>query len=324
MATSSTQLCEAQAHKPQAAQKAKPSAASSSGKLVASLNSLLMKDGLSVNTSGYHPFGFSFESSTGKLWWVRSLDANDGGFCASPTLVFSAARLSELDESSIKSVPNKDGTTDLEISCKGNPNEETSSCFERWVPASCDQGFTYYVNNSTETFIALGKYEPELEHFPRETSITTSTLANGSNSSFTSSVSNVFRGRHYTLILTTTGDPEALNKAINLLRQLVREASAKANATSGATQAQRTYPQQKEGSIRSTESTAKISPQDPSLASPLCPNGKMLLCADTKVHVMNALVCIKPALYDSYRDDECGHFDDGTRLTKGAVCNSTA
>jgi hypothetical protein len=325
MAMAGTRLWEAQAHKPQAAQKAKPSAETSLGKLVASLNSLLMKDGLSVNTSGYHPFGFSFETLTGKLWWVRSLDSNNGGFCASPTLVFSAAPLSELDESSIKGIPDKNGTTTLELDCKGNPNEETSSCFERWVPASCDQAYTYLgPGNGKATFVVPGKYESEVEHFPRETSIGTAQSVDGSNSGSISLVRNEFRGRHYGLSLTTTGDPEALDKAISLLRQLVREASAKATMTSGATRAQGTYPKQKGSETKSAESVAKVSPEDTSLAEPLCPDGKMLLCGDTEVHVMNALVCVKQALYDSYRDDECGHFDDGTRLTKAAICNSTA
>jgi tetratricopeptide (TPR) repeat protein len=156
---------------------------------VHALNTLI-KNELGVTRADYRPYEFTFETSTGKLWWSRLSDS----YCKyNVALSQAGARLSELDADSISTGTNKDGISELVLSCKNG-----AACFEDWASPACTSidNFKHTWNDSVDvldkTFTNAG-VESEMR----------------------------FMGRLTGLEILTTGDPDGSRKAIELLKQLI-------------------------------------------------------------------------------------------------------
>jgi tetratricopeptide (TPR) repeat protein len=170
-------------------EKAAPVRHSPQDSSVHALNTLI-KNELGITRDNYRPYEFTFETSTGKLWWSRLTDS----YCKYNVAVGQAgARLSELDPDSISTSTNKDGISELILSCKNG-----AACFEDWASPTCTSidNFKHTWNDSVDvldkTFTNSG-VESEMR----------------------------FMGRLKGLEILTTGDPDGSRKAIELLKQLI-------------------------------------------------------------------------------------------------------
>jgi tetratricopeptide (TPR) repeat protein len=169
--------------------KASPLRRTSQDSPIHALNALI-KDELGVTRGNYRPYEFTFEISTGKLWWSRLTDS----YCKS-NVAFSqgGARLSELDADSISSGTNDEGVPELVLNCKNG-----AACFEDWASPTCT-GMDNFNHSGDDTVEVLDK-------------------------SFTDAGVRTqmrFMGRLKGLEILTTGDPDESKKAIDLLRQLI-------------------------------------------------------------------------------------------------------
>ena len=91
-----------------------------------------------------HVPSFTFETSTGKLWWSRLT----GTYCSSGSVLGEmGARLSELDPDAISAGTDKDGESVLKLTCKNN-----SDCFEDWASSACTpiNSYTHSHDDSVE------------------------------------------------------------------------------------------------------------------------------------------------------------------------------
>jgi hypothetical protein len=150
----------------------------------------LIQNELGVIKFNYRPWGFTFETSTGKLWWSRLT----GTYCSSGSVLGEmGARLSELDPDAISAGTDKDGESVLKLTCKNN-----SDCFEDWASSACTpiNSYTHSHDDSVEVINKTIKQDGV------ETPLT-------------------FRNKLNGLDIVTTGDPDATERALSLLRQLI-------------------------------------------------------------------------------------------------------
>jgi hypothetical protein len=174
---------------------------------VRTLNSLIGSQ-LGAVTHNYHPYGFTFERSTGKLWWLRSSNA----FCNANfvTVNMSGARLPELEADSVKTEREKDGQDQLIVSCKNG-----AACIETWGSPDCGNldDFQVTTPSSVETL---------------EKTILNKSLAKRDPDRAKQSLR--FMAKDVHLIIATTGDPDATEKAILLMTQLISKAGPPSKA----------------------------------------------------------------------------------------------
>jgi len=161
---------------------------------VHALNALI-KNELGVTKANYRPFGFMFETSTGKIWWTRAT----GSYCAAnygANFGEAGARLSELDPDSISTGTDDHGTPELVLKCKSG-----AACFEDWAgPPPCASSIDAF--KQTSSYDSVGVLVKTFTLSGVETQMR-------------------FMGRLEALEILTTGDLDGSRKAVELLKQLV-------------------------------------------------------------------------------------------------------
>ena len=177
--------------------------------LVHDLNSVVREIGL-VNEA-YKAIGFTFERSTGKLWWNRIAMTGCGSFSGQPKRGTKnghvGARLGDIDSDSIRKEKDKDGFDSIVIGCKKKADGTRDNCFETWVvdDSHCNAHWKLVQIDS-------------LEALKREIT-TTVTRQNGTQTQRTDQW--VFEGRSSEVYIPTTGDDQGLQKAITILKSVI-------------------------------------------------------------------------------------------------------
>ncbi|MGA9041330.1 MAG: tetratricopeptide repeat protein [Terriglobales bacterium] len=160
---------------------------------VHALNQVITTE-LGVTLNNYRPYGFTYEVSTGKLWWERLTNSGCEQWPNGANTSFGSmgARLTDLDPDGIVATTDKSGSK-ITVTCRNN-----GRCFENWMASYCMAmaAWTHSHEDSVETF-------------------SKSLTQQGHDAPM------IFREKLEGLDILTTGDPDATQKAINLLKQLI-------------------------------------------------------------------------------------------------------
>ena len=168
-------------------------------KTIHELNAVIAE--LGTTLPDYRPYNFTFETSTGKLWWARL----SNGYCqdrGGAVLAEEDMRLSELDQNSVSTATDKDGHAEVVVGCKGNV-----ACIEDWISPTCGSIDNFhYDSHDAEEAVSKAFKENGKETVLR------------------------FGRRMSQLQILTTGDPDSSTRAITLLKQLIGQAPPPSDA----------------------------------------------------------------------------------------------
>jgi hypothetical protein len=178
-------------------------------KLVSDLNEIVL-NGVVANTTTYRGYGFALELSTGIFWWQRMSDSR----CKDKDWVYIGAtgtHLSLLDAEAV-TVEKVNGVDQIQVKCKKAGTGATASCWQGWGYPDC-----VYKNR-------IIYREPDATSTPKVIDKVTTINFETPNGIFPIKKAWTFDGNYEAIVISTTGDPLSIKRAVAQLKVIIAAA----------------------------------------------------------------------------------------------------